>query len=99
MAVPYFNSAERAEVYRAMFLLNRGFHYIVLRLDQVQHLLSAQDHKDMRGLTQEVQLEINTAVLNTLDSIENNDHTRFGKVRVALEKRHKTQLPERKRKR
>ena len=92
MAVPYFNSAERAEVYRAMFLLNRGFHYIVLRLNHVQHLLSAQDYKDMRGLTQEVQLEINTAVLNTLDSIENNDHTRFGKVRVALEKRLKAPL-------
>jgi hypothetical protein len=75
-----------------MFLLNRGFHLIVLRLDQIQHLLTTQDLKDMRGLTQDVQLEINTAVLNTLDSIENDDHAQFGKVRTALEKRLKTPL-------
>jgi len=98
LAAPYFNSAERADIYRAMFLLNRGFHLIVLRLDQIQHLLTTQDLKDMRGLTQGVQLEINTAVLNTLHSIENDDHAQFGKVRLALEKRLKTPLPEPRRK-
>jgi len=81
-----------------MFLLNLGFHRIVTRLDQIQHLLSTQDLKDMRGLAQEVQLEINTAVLNTLESVENNDQAQFGKVRIALEKRLKTPLPEPRRK-
>ena len=98
MAAPYFNSAERADIYRAMFLLNRGFYLILLRLDQIQHLLTTQDLKDMRGLTQDVQLEINTAVLNTLHSIESDDHAQFGKVRTALEKRLKTPLPEPRRK-
>jgi hypothetical protein len=98
LAAPNFTSAERADVYRSMFLLNLGFHRIVTRLDQIQHLLSTQDLKDMRGLAQEVQLEINTAVLNTLESVENNDHAQFGKVRIALEKRLKTPLPEPRRK-
>jgi hypothetical protein len=37
-------------------------------------------------------------VLNTLHSIENDDHAQFGKVRIALEKRLKTPLPEPRRK-
>lgn len=92
MAAPHFNSAERMDVYRSMFLLNRSFHLIVLRLDEVKHLMSKQDLKDMIGLTQEVQLEINTAVLNTLESVENGDHAAFGKVRIALERRLKKPL-------
>jgi hypothetical protein len=43
--------------------------------------------KEMRGLAQEVQTEINTALLNPLESVEMNDWTHFGKVRCALEKR------------
>jgi hypothetical protein len=50
----------------------------------------------MLGLTQEVQLGINTAVLDTLDSVENDDWAQFGKVRIALEKRLKTPLPRKK---
>jgi hypothetical protein len=98
MAAPQFTSGERMDVYRSMFLLNRSFHLIVLRLDELKNLLSPQDLKDMRGLTQEIQLGINTAVLDTLDSVENDDWAQFGKVRVALEKRLKTPLPERRKK-
>lgn len=88
-------SGERQNIYRQMFLINRSFHFIVLRLDKVKHLMSKQDLKDMIGLTQETQLEINTAVLNTLESIEQDDHAQFGRVRAALEKRLRTPLPER----
>jgi len=98
LAAPHFNSAERADVYRSMFLLNRGFHRIITRLNGVQHLLTAQDLKDIRGITQEIQLEINTAVLNSLDTIEHKDWVQFGKVRIALEKRLKSRLPEPRRK-
>jgi hypothetical protein len=91
MADPNFNSAERMDIYRSMFLLNRGFHFIVQRLEHVgKIMMKDRDLRDMLGMTQEIQLEINTLVLNNLDSVENNDWAEFGKVRIALEKRLKT---------
>ena len=89
MAAPQFTSGERQDVYRLMFLLNRSFHFIVQRLDELAQtgICTSRDLKEMRGLTQEVQLEINTGVLNSLESVEMNDWAQFGKVRIALEKR------------
>jgi len=89
MAALNLNSAKRLSVYRQMYLLNRSFHFIVRRLEEVGKtgVLNSVDLKDMLGLTQEVQLEINTAVLNTLETLESNDHAHFGKVRLAMEKR------------
>jgi hypothetical protein len=100
MAANQFTSGERQDVYRLMFLLNRSFHFIVQRLDELGKtgMLNSIDLRDMLGLTQETQLGINTAVLDTLDSIENDDWAQFGKIRVAMEKRLKTPLPERRRK-
>ena len=62
-------------------------------------ILNARDLKDAIGLTQEVQLGINTGLLDQLDPAENDDWAQFGKVRIAMEKRLKTPLPERRRKR
>lgn len=89
MAAPNFSSGERMHVYRLLFLLNRSFHLIVQRLEELDKtgICRSRDLREMRGLTQEVQLEINTGVLNSLESIENNDWAHFGKVRTALEKR------------
>ena len=72
-----------------MALLNSAFDSIVQRLEELgkSRLLNSRDLKDMLGLTQEVQLEINTAVLNTLETVESDDHAHFGKVRLSLEKR------------
>jgi hypothetical protein len=100
MAAPQFTSGERQDIYRLMFLLNRSFHLIVQRLEELgkTSIINARDLRDVLGLTQEVQLGINTAVLDTLDSVENDDWAQFGKVRVAMEKRLKTPLPERRRK-
>jgi len=83
------NSRERQEVYRRLFLLNRSFNFIVQLLDELAQtpIFHARDLREMRGLTQEVQLEINTLLLNSLESVEQNDHAQFGKVRTALEKR------------
>ena len=94
MAGPQFTSGERMEIYRRIFLLNRSFHFIVQQLEELgkTSILNARDLRDMLGLTQEVQLEINTGLLNQLDSIENDDWAQFGKVRIALEKRLKTPL-------
>ena len=82
-------SKERAEVYRRIFLLNRSFDSIVQRLNDLAQtrIFKARDIQEMRGLTQEVQLEINTTLLSPLDSLEHDDWGEFGKVRIAMEKR------------
>jgi hypothetical protein len=100
MAAPQFTSGERQEIYRHIFLLNRSFHLIVQRLEALgkTSILNARDLRDMLGLTQEVQLGINTGLLDQLDPVENDDWAQFGKVRIAMEKRLKTPLPERRRK-
>jgi len=69
-------------------MLNRSFDSIVQRLDELAQtrLFSARDLQEMSGLAQEVQLEINTMLLNSLESAEQNDHAQFGKVRIAMEK-------------
>ena len=45
-----------------MFLLNRSFHFIVQRLEELgrTEIINALDIQDALGLTQEVQLGINT---------------------------------------
>lgn len=89
MAAPRLTSSERADVYRILFLLNRSFDLIVKRLDELAetHLFSARDLREMRGLTQEVQLEINTGLLDSFEPVEHNGWAHFGKVRIAMEKR------------
>jgi hypothetical protein len=90
-----FNSQERMDVYKRLFLLNRSFHFIVQRLGELAPLFAAQDLKDMLGLTQEVQLEINHLLLGRLESMEERDWAHFGKVRIALEKRLRGTEPKR----
>jgi|SRR6476660_8940209 len=100
MAGTRLTSGERADVYRRLFLLNRSFHFIVQRLDELAQtsLFKRRDLAELRGLTQEIQLEINTALLDPFHSVEMDDWAQFGKVRIALEKRLRTPLPERRRK-
>ena len=70
MAAVRLNSHERADIYRLIFLLNRAFDLIVQRLDELDKttIFNARDLREMRGLTQEVQLEINTMLLDPLES-------------------------------
>jgi hypothetical protein len=70
-------------------LLNRSFDLIVQRLDELGQtgLFTSRDLREMRGLTQEVQLEINTGPLDSVEPVENNDWAHFGKARMAMEKR------------
>jgi hypothetical protein len=77
------------DIYRRIFLLNQSFHFIIERLDELSkiHIFSSPALKEMRGLAQEVQTEINTVLLNPLESAELDDWAQFGKVRSALEKR------------
>lgn len=89
MAAPNFSSGERMHIYRLLFLLNRSFHLIVQRLEELEKIgvCRSRDLAEMRGLTQEIQLEINTGVLNSFESVEANDWAHFGKIRTAMEKR------------
>jgi hypothetical protein len=89
---PYLTSEQRANAYRLLFRLNRSFHLIVCRLSEAEALdiISSRDTKDVLGMTQEVQLEANVAILDRLEYFENEDHGHFGKVRDALEKRLKS---------
>jgi len=82
-------SRERAGGYRQIFLLNRSFDLIVQRLDDLAQtrIFTVRDIREMQGLAQEVQLEINTALLGPWDSLEHEDWGEFGKVRIAMEKR------------
>jgi len=89
MPAPTLTSSQRAGVYRLLFLLNRSFDLIVKRLDELGQtgLFTSRDLREMRGLTQELQLEINTGLLDSVEPVENSDWAHFGKVRMAMEKR------------
>lgn len=94
MAGPNFNSRERAEIYRLLFLLNRSFYLIAQRLEELGKtgVINALNLRDMRGMTQEMQLDINVTALDILEMAEANDLGHFGKVRKAMEKRLRTPL-------
>jgi len=89
MAKPNLTSRERLRVYLLLFQFNRSFHLIVTRLADLGTLgiCEAQDIREMLGLVQEIQLEINTLVLDRFATIEDNDFAHFGKVRSRMEKR------------
>lgn len=98
MAAPNFTSAERQDIYRNLFLLNRSFHLIVQRLDKLTtyRICNPRYLREMQGFAQEVQLDINTLLVGSLHSDEENDWSHFGKVRLAVEKRIKEPIPKQK---
>jgi hypothetical protein len=89
MAAHNLNSAERLHVYEDLFRLNRSFANIVRKLFEMQdaRVFNANRLRELRGLTKELQSEINFHLLNTLHEIEMADRYRFGKVRIARDKR------------
>ena len=95
-----FTSAERMDIYRRMFLLNRSFHFVLQRLSELSEnsIFNRKDLAELKGLTQEVQTEINTVLLSPLHTAELDDWGTFGKVRAAIEKRLKGPLPKQRRK-
>ena len=89
MAEIHLNSGERLQVYEVLFLLNRSFHSIVRRLQELDatRIFNPQHLKELRGLTQELQSEVNHHLLDTLHAAEEHDWYRFGKVRIARGRR------------
>jgi hypothetical protein len=98
--MPTMTSGERQEVYGKIFLLNRSFHFIVRRLGELEQtkLFNVRDLREMAGMIQEDQAGINSSLLSNLESIETDDWGEFEKVRIGLEKRLRTPLPEQRRK-
>jgi hypothetical protein len=88
MAKTHLTSGERLQVYDAVFQLNQSFHLVVCRLFDLSKLstFNAKTLADLRGLTQEVQVEINHHLLETITEVEHKDWHNFGKVRVQREK-------------
>jgi hypothetical protein len=62
------------------------FHCSIVRRSAQSPILDTRTLRELRGLAQEVQLEINTVLLNPLELTEMNDRTQFGKVRKTMEK-------------
>jgi hypothetical protein len=89
LAALNFNSRERMDVYRQVFLQSLlSFHCSPIGgIRPDPHLRFTHSQRKRAVWPKEVQTEINTALLNPLESVEMNDWTHFGKVRCALEKR------------
>ena len=89
MADPNLNSGERASVYRTLFFINRNFHSIVRRLLDLENgqKLNAQHFEELRGLAQEVQLQINNRLIEEIHTVERADWYHFGAIRTAIDKR------------
>jgi len=91
MAKTHLTSGERLQVYQALFQLNRSFHFIIRHLIDLRRFRTFNPKRlaELRGLTQEMQVEINSYVAERLHTVENEDWGSFGKVRVLRDKKHK----------
>ena len=88
MANTHLTSGDRLQVYQALFQLNRSFHFIIWRLTDLRRFrtFNSKTLADLSAFTQEMQLEINHHLLETLTQVEHNDWHNFGKVRAQREK-------------
>lgn len=100
-AAPMMTSAERMDVYRSMFLLNRAFAGIVQHVKELQEtgLFASKASKLLPSFVQELQAECNQEFLETLHQLELDDWGRFGRVREKWEKYLRGPEPKRKEKR
>src|SRR5215470_17347988 len=89
MANTHLTSGDRLQVYKALFLVNRSFHFIIWRLTDLRRFrtFNSKTLAELRGLTQEMQVEINSYLAERLHTVENEDWGSFGKVRVLRERR------------
>ena len=98
MAETNLTSGERLRVYQAVFRLNRSFHLIICRLLELGNfkIFRTSNPKklaELRGLTQEMQVEINHQLLESLHGVEDEDWFRFGKTRIARDHRLNRERP------
>jgi len=91
MAKTHLTSGDRLQVYQALFQVNRSFHFIIWRLTDLRRFrtFNSKTLAELRGLTQEMQVEINNYLLEKMRDVETEDWHSFGKVRVQRGKRKK----------
>lgn len=87
MAAPNLSSGERLEVYGLLYIINRHFHHIIVRLRELDEsdIFDADRLEELRGLTQELQAEINNYLIEKFSDIEEQDWYFFGKIRARRE--------------
>ena len=87
MAANNLSSGDRLEVYGHLYLLNRSFHYIVIRLKELDEseIFDSDRLEELRELAQELQTEINHYILDKFQAIEEQDWYLFGKIRARRE--------------
>ena len=88
MAEPNLTSGERLAVYQTMFLMNRSFHNIVKRLQELDSdsILDAADIAEYQGIVQELQADINTHLMAKFSAVEEKDWAFFDKIKEKREK-------------
>jgi hypothetical protein len=76
-------------IYHTLYRLNVSFSNIVTHCRTLQEagILKSKDSRLYQGLAQELQSDINEALLDPMHQIELDDWARFGKVSEAREKR------------
>ena len=82
------NATKKAEIYETLASLNMAFAGIVQHLQTLHEarLFKSKAGKLFPGFVQELQAECNQEFLETLEAIELEDWSRFGKVRQKWEK-------------
>lgn len=88
MAEPNLTSGERLAVYQTMFLINRSFHNIVKRLQELDSdsLFNSGDVTQFQGLVQELQADINTHLMEKFSAVEEKDWAFFDKIKAQRER-------------
>jgi hypothetical protein len=76
-------------IYHTLYRLNLSFSNIVTHCRTLQEtgVFTSKDARLFQGYAQELQAEINQALLDTMHATELDDWGRFGKIRQAEEKR------------
>jgi hypothetical protein len=82
------DAAGKLRVYHTIYRLNLSFANIVAncRVLQESGILGPRDTRLYQSCAQELQANMNQRLTSLLETVESNDHARFGKVSQAWEK-------------
>src|SRR5215470_6158881 len=80
---------KKAHIYHTLYRLNLSFSNIVIHCDTLHEagVFTSHDARILKGYAQELQAEMNQELLGTMHQTELDEWARFGKVRLAEEKR------------
>jgi hypothetical protein len=87
MPATKFSSEEKLHAYAVLARVNHSFRNVVDNLQNLQESVAFDpaELKLFRGLTQELQAQLNHKLLSTLMQIEEKHAFEFGKMRIAME--------------